>query len=156
STRAGGDRSSSSPRSRRCGACATRRSAPGPASPSRWTAAWMPPGPRRSRSRERKYSSRARRFMVPEIRPGRSGGCVRPPRLPSGYDGLSETTSRRLAAILGTLLALGVPGCASGPKKPDPVTQELLTQPKEVLFEKGKALVEKKKYDQGRKYLNHV
>src|SRR5262249_49608903 len=34
--------------------------------------------------------------------------------------------------------------------------QELLTQPKEVLFEKGKALLEKKKYEEARKYLNHV
>jgi outer membrane protein assembly factor BamD len=46
-------------------------------------------------------------------------------------------------------------GCASA-KKPDKITQELLSQPKEVLFEKGKALIAKKKYDQGRKYLNHV
>jgi outer membrane protein assembly factor BamD len=48
-------------------------------------------------------------------------------------------------------------GCASSKtKKPDKLTQELLTEPKEVLFEKGKALVEKKKYEQARKYLNHV
>ena len=62
-----------------------------------------------------------------------------------------------LAAILGGVLVLGAPACASkGPKKPDPITQELLTLPKEELFEKGKALIDKKKYDQGRKYLNHV
>jgi len=47
-------------------------------------------------------------------------------------------------------------GCASGPKKPDKLTQELLTEPKEVLFEKGKALVARRKYEEGRKYLNHV
>ena len=41
-------------------------------------------------------------------------------------------------------------------RRADKVTQELLTEPKEVLFEKGKELLAKKKYDQGRKYLNHV
>ncbi len=48
------------------------------------------------------------------------------------------------------------PGCASKGAKTDKVTQELLTEPKEVLFEKGKALLAKKKYEQARKYLNHV
>ena len=33
---------------------------------------------------------------------------------------------------------------------------ELLNSTKEVLFEKGKALIEKKKYEQGRKYLSFV
>jgi outer membrane protein assembly factor BamD len=47
-------------------------------------------------------------------------------------------------------------GCASGPKKPDKITLELLNSPKDVLFQKGKALLEKKKYDEGRKYLNFV
>jgi len=48
-------------------------------------------------------------------------------------------------------------GCASsGPKKPDKLTQELLASPKETLFEKGKALLAKKRYDLGRKYLNFV
>ena len=57
------------------------------------------------------------------------------------------------AAVL--LLLSG--GCAStGPKKPDKLTNELLTQPKEVLFERGKALIAKGKYEEGRKYLNHV
>ena len=59
--------------------------------------------------------------------------------------------------VLVRLLAAA--GCASsrpGPKKPDKLTQELLTEPKEVLFEKGKALIAKKKYEDGRKYLNHV
>ncbi len=44
----------------------------------------------------------------------------------------------------------------SGTKKPDKLTQELLAKPKEELFEKGKALIEKKRYDQGRKYLTFV
>jgi len=70
---------------------------------------------------------------------------------------LTKPAAVALSAILGGILLLGAPGCASkGVHKPDPITQELLTQPKEVLFEKGKALIEKKKYDQGRKYLNHV
>jgi outer membrane protein assembly factor BamD len=48
-------------------------------------------------------------------------------------------------------------GCASkGAKKPDKLTTELLSEPKEVLFEKGKALIAKGKYEDGRKYLNHV
>ena len=53
---------------------------------------------------------------------------------------------------LAVLLAAG---CA-GSKKPDKITTELLTEPKEVLFEKGKALIAKQKYVEGRKYLNHV
>ena len=62
-----------------------------------------------------------------------------------------------LAAILGGVLVVGAPGCASkGPRKPDAITQELLSQPKEVLFEKGKALIAKGKFEDGRKYLNHV
>lgn len=49
-------------------------------------------------------------------------------------------------------------GCASGggARKPDKVTTELLSTPKEALFEKGKALINKKKYDLGRKYLTFV
>ena len=65
----------------------------------------------------------------------------------------------RLAAVVLVRAAGGVSGagCASkGPKKPDKITQELLTLPKEELFEKGKALIAKKKYEDGRKYLNHV
>jgi outer membrane protein assembly factor BamD len=53
-------------------------------------------------------------------------------------------------------MLLLVGGCASSTKKPDKLTTELLTSPKEVLYEKGKALFDKKKYDQGRKYLNFV
>ena len=45
---------------------------------------------------------------------------------------------------------------SSIPTLPDKLTQELLARPKEELFEKGKALIEKKKYDQGRKYLTFV
>jgi outer membrane protein assembly factor BamD len=59
----------------------------------------------------------------------------------------------------GVAASLAISGCASSKptaKQPDKLTQELLTQPKEVLFEKGKALLEKKKYEEARKYLNHV
>ena len=65
----------------------------------------------------------------------------------------------RIGLALGLVAALVTAGggCASkGPKKPDKITQELLTQPKEVLFEKGKALIARKKWEDGRKYLNHV
>jgi outer membrane protein assembly factor BamD len=60
--------------------------------------------------------------------------------------------------ILAAALALSTAaGCSSGgAKKPDKITQELLSTPKEALFEKGKALLEKKKWDQGRKYLSYV
>ena len=60
--------------------------------------------------------------------------------------------------VLGAaaLLAVLGAGACSGTKKPDKLTQELLSTPKEALFEKGKALVEKKKYDTGRKYLSFV
>lgn len=57
-----------------------------------------------------------------------------------------------LAAL--TLFVLSS-GC-SGSKKPDKLTEELLSTPKEALFEKGKALVEKKKWETGRKYLSFV
>ena len=58
-------------------------------------------------------------------------------------------------AVLGLAVGL-LPGCASKGAKTDKVTQELLTEPKEVLYEKGQALLAKKKYEQARKYLNHV
>lgn len=54
------------------------------------------------------------------------------------------------------LLAVLVAVACSGTKKPDKVTQELLSKPKEELFEKGKDLVERKKYETGRKYLTFV
>ena len=60
------------------------------------------------------------------------------------------------AAGVGLAMAALSAGCASSPKGPDKVTQELLSTPKEELFAKGKALVEKKRYDQGRKYLSFV
>ena len=68
------------------------------------------------------------------------------------------TRARRFGAILLVALLAASAACKStgGTKKPDKITQELLTQPKETLFEKGKALIAKKKYDQGRKYLNYV
>jgi outer membrane protein assembly factor BamD len=47
-------------------------------------------------------------------------------------------------------------GACAGAKKPDKITSELITQPKEVLFEKGKTLIAKGRYEDGRKYLNHV
>lgn len=60
------------------------------------------------------------------------------------------------AVALAAALAAGA-GCASSKTpKPDKLTTELLSTPKEQLFEKGKALLEKKKYDTGRKYLTFV
>ena len=53
------------------------------------------------------------------------------------------------------LLAFSAAAC-SGTKKPDRITQELLSQSKETLFGKGKALIEKKRYETGRKYLSFV
>jgi outer membrane protein assembly factor BamD len=60
---------------------------------------------------------------------------------------------KRLAIALAIL---GTAACTAAPKGPDKITLELLNSPKEVLFEKGKGLIEKKKYDQGRKYLSFV
>lgn len=68
---------------------------------------------------------------------------------------MRKTTARALSIAAGVAVLLAF-GCASGSKKPDKITQELLTEPKEVLFEKGKDLVARKKYEKGRKYLNHV
>jgi len=63
---------------------------------------------------------------------------------------------RNLPGIIAfCLLLAALVGCAST-KKPDKVTRELLASPKEVLFEKGRAFLAKKKYEQGRKYLNFV
>jgi outer membrane protein assembly factor BamD len=63
-----------------------------------------------------------------------------------------------LRAAFSAGLVLTAVGCASGggSRKPDKVTTELLSSPKETLFEKGKALINKKKYDLGRKYLTFV
>ncbi len=73
------------------------------------------------------------------------------PRLLMARKSISDATAIGLAILL-------MAGCASssGPKKPDKLTQELLATPKETLFEKGKALLAKKRYDLGRKYLNFV
>jgi outer membrane protein assembly factor BamD len=72
---------------------------------------------------------------------------------------MAKKKARIVLAGAGLLIGIGLtaPGCAgSGTKKPDKITQELLTQPKEQLFEKGKTLIDKKKYEEGRKYLNYV
>jgi len=60
---------------------------------------------------------------------------------------------KRLASLVAVAVLLSA--CA-GTKKPDKITKDLLSQPKEVLFEKGKALLAKKKLDDARKYLNFV
>jgi outer membrane protein assembly factor BamD len=60
--------------------------------------------------------------------------------------------------VIAALALLAVSGCSStkAAKKPDKITQELLSTPKEVLYQKGQALIAKKKWDQGRKYLSYV
>ncbi|HEU5250596.1 MAG TPA: outer membrane protein assembly factor BamD [Thermoanaerobaculia bacterium] len=60
-----------------------------------------------------------------------------------------------MAAAVVAAFAFSLVAC-SGTKKPDKLTQELLSKSKEELFEKGKGLIEKKKYEQGRKYLTFV
>ena len=60
------------------------------------------------------------------------------------------------AALAALLLAGGACKSTGGARKPDKLTQELLTTPKETLFAKGKGLIEKKKWEQGRKYLSYV
>jgi outer membrane protein assembly factor BamD len=78
-----------------------------------------------------------------------------PGRGDGGTGGRGDAGQRtRWAAAIAALVLIA--GCASSTKKPDKITTELLTSPKEVLYEKGKALFDKKKYDQGRKYLNFV
>jgi outer membrane protein assembly factor BamD len=58
-------------------------------------------------------------------------------------------------AALACLIAAA--GCAStGARKPDKITQELLSSSKEALFAKGKALTDKKRWEEGRKYLSYV
>ncbi len=68
--------------------------------------------------------------------------------------------NRRAAGAAAAALLVGLafgPACSSrGAKKPDKLTQELLTSSKEALFQKGKTLIEKKKWEQGRKYLTYV
>ena len=80
-------------------------------------------------------------------------------------DGLTIQARTKGTRRLGGALALGfaiagavtAAGCASGgTKKPDKITTELLSTPKEELFEKGKNLTAKKKWELGRKYLTFV
>jgi outer membrane protein assembly factor BamD len=60
---------------------------------------------------------------------------------------------KRLGALLA---AVAILAACSGTKKPDRITRDLLAQPKETLFEKGKTLLAKKKLEDARKYLNFV
>ena len=64
--------------------------------------------------------------------------------------------NRVLPLALAVLTLFVVSAGCSGSKKPDKLTEELLSTPKEALFEKGKALIEKKKWETGRKYLSFV
>jgi outer membrane protein assembly factor BamD len=73
-----------------------------------------------------------------------------------GETGGRGDAARRIRWGAAIAALVFIAGCASSTKKPDKLTTELLTSPKEVLYEKGKALFDKKKYDQGRKYLNFV
>ena len=72
----------------------------------------------------------------------------RPIRSAAAFTGLAG------AVLLFTITSAGC--SSSGVTKPDKITTELLSTPKEQLFEKGKALLDKKKYDLGRKYLTFV
>jgi outer membrane protein assembly factor BamD len=67
-----------------------------------------------------------------------------------------RTARRLLESVFALALVVFSGRCASGGKKPDKITQELLSTPKQTLFEKGKGLIEKKKYDLGRKYLTFI
>src|SRR5712691_11608150 len=95
--------------------------------------------------------------MEPTIRRPPSGSCGRQRALPSARDvPMKSRTGWALGAAAIALTTLLAGACAAGAKKPDKITSELLTQPKEVLFEKGKTLIAKGRYEDGRKYLNHV
>jgi outer membrane protein assembly factor BamD len=69
---------------------------------------------------------------------------------------MKRNSSARWTGWGAAVLALVLLEACSGHKKPDAVTQELLSKSKEELFEKGKALIERKKYEAGRKYLTFV
>lgn len=71
------------------------------------------------------------------------------------------TGRRGDGATLAWVAALAVPilalaGCSTATRGPDKITLELLSSDKEILFAKGKALIEKKNYELGRKYLSFV
>ena len=59
---------------------------------------------------------------------------------------------KKLAVLLFAAAAVA----CSATKKPDRVTRDLLSLPKETLFDKGKALLDKGRFDEARKYLNFV
>jgi len=63
---------------------------------------------------------------------------------------------RRLALGIAGIAACAVFSACAGTKKPDRITRDLLSLPKETLFQKGKELLDKKKPEQARKYLNFV
>ena len=86
-----------------------------------------------------------------------SPGSPRPP-LPASPRRKLKSVVFLTAPLITLLLCVSITRCASSStkKKPDKLTQELLSSSKEVLFEKGKELLAKKKYDLGRKYLNFV
>ena len=63
---------------------------------------------------------------------------------------------KNVTALLLLLFLVLCAGACSGTKKPDRVTRELLSLPKEALFDKGKALLDKGKFEDARKYLNFV
>lgn len=71
----------------------------------------------------------------------------------TGRQGDGATLALAAALALSVLLPSGCSPLKTGPDK---ITLELLNSPKEVLFEKGKALIEKKNYQLGRKYLSFV
>lgn len=58
--------------------------------------------------------------------------------------------------LLPLLLASALFTACAASKKPDKITRELLSLSKEQVFEKGKALFARKKYEKGRKYLSFV
>jgi len=72
-----------------------------------------------------------------------------------GRVGVRHGRFRAGLLLMAVLACLPLPARGAS-TKPDKLTQELLSSPKEVLFEKGKALIAKKKYEEGRKYLNYV
>jgi outer membrane protein assembly factor BamD len=63
---------------------------------------------------------------------------------------------RRAVLLLAALAAAALLSGCAGSRKPDQVTKDLLSLPKEQIFARGKALLEKKKYGEARKYLNFV